>query len=350
MREHRNNIGVLRLLLASCVIIGHAPEILDGDRHREPLSIIFNTLSLGDVAVDAFFALSGYLITNSLVRSENIKMYFLNRIARIYPAFLVCFFFCAFILAPLVGGHPFENLGGTIFNAITLHPPPQYRGELSGLPQPVINGAMWSISYEFRCYLFIGALFLLGLLSKKWIILCAALACTILLCFSASDLIPVTYDLWVPKGDWAFGTPRLDIRLLAMFLAGVCVFLFKTEFYRYVNEYVAFACSVLMAVALCFKELADFGIATCGVVVLFWFCFRARIGFLQTINDRWDISYGTYLYGWPAAVVILFFWRRISPLELALVSLFIALCAGSLSWFVLEMHVQRMVKKLSVYR
>jgi peptidoglycan/LPS O-acetylase OafA/YrhL len=350
MKHHKNNIGVVRLLLAACVIVGHAPEILDGNRHREPLTMLFKTVSLGDVAVDAFFALSGYLITNSLLRSQNIKLYFINRIARIYPAFLVAYFICALVLAPLLGGHPLKNLGGTIFNAFTLHPPPIYNGELKGLPLPVINGAMWSISYEFRCYLVVGALFMLGLLRRKSFVISAGLVLLVLLCFSATGAIPQSYDHWIPKGDWVFGTPRLDVRLLAMFGAGVCVCLFKPEFDRYVTGYAAVACSAALVVALAFNYSFDLGISTFGTVALFWFCFKADIGFLQKLNDRWDISYGTYLYGWPVAITLVFFLRGISPLQLAVTSLILALLAGSLSWFGMEVHVQRFVKRLKSQR
>jgi peptidoglycan/LPS O-acetylase OafA/YrhL len=89
MDSNKNNIGFLRLLFASFVIIGHSPELLDGNRNREPLSMIFHTISLGDLAVDGFFLLSGFLITKSMVNSRSFCRFLERRVFRIYPAFML---------------------------------------------------------------------------------------------------------------------------------------------------------------------------------------------------------------------------------------------------------------------
>lgn len=56
----------------------------------------------------------------------------------------------------------------------------------------------------------------------------------------------------------------------------------------------------------------------------------------RSSNDKWDISYGVYLYGWPVATAIFFFDREISPVALAALTLPLAALFGAASWFGLE--------------
>jgi len=84
-----NNFGFLRLLLATLVIISHSPELLYPNHQREILSSIFDTITFGELAVDSFFLISGYLILQSFKNSTTLKSYFFKRCLRIYPAFVV---------------------------------------------------------------------------------------------------------------------------------------------------------------------------------------------------------------------------------------------------------------------
>ena len=63
--ERRNHFTVLRLFLASLVIVGHAAELTDGNTSRELFHRMGARLTAGDFAVDAFFVISGYLILQS---------------------------------------------------------------------------------------------------------------------------------------------------------------------------------------------------------------------------------------------------------------------------------------------
>jgi peptidoglycan/LPS O-acetylase OafA/YrhL len=96
-----NNFNFLRLLFALLVLVSHAPELADGNRSRELLTRMFHTLSFGEVAVDGFFLLSGYLIVQSWERHPNLWDFGQWRLRRIYPAFVVACLVCIFVLAPL---------------------------------------------------------------------------------------------------------------------------------------------------------------------------------------------------------------------------------------------------------
>jgi peptidoglycan/LPS O-acetylase OafA/YrhL len=81
--RHRNAFGFLRLLFASLVIVSHATELFDGNREREPLTRLFGTISFGDLAVDGFFIISGYLVVGSYLKRPAIGEYLLTQARRL---------------------------------------------------------------------------------------------------------------------------------------------------------------------------------------------------------------------------------------------------------------------------
>ena len=62
-RPARNRqFDLMRLALALMVLLAHAPEITDGDRSRELLArFTHGAMTFGDLGVDGFFLLSGFL-------------------------------------------------------------------------------------------------------------------------------------------------------------------------------------------------------------------------------------------------------------------------------------------------
>lgn len=99
--NRNNNFNFLRLLFASLVIVSHAPELRDGNRSREILTRIFGSISFGELAVDGFFLLSGYLIVQSWHHGPELGSFFSKRIRRIYPAFIIASLFCIAVVVPL---------------------------------------------------------------------------------------------------------------------------------------------------------------------------------------------------------------------------------------------------------
>ena len=105
-----NNFNLLRFIFASLVIFSHVPELRDGNRSNEILTRVFGTISFGEMAVDSFFILSGFLIVKSWQDGKCVARFLISRILRIYPGFLFASLICAFIIGPIYGyGDYFHN-------------------------------------------------------------------------------------------------------------------------------------------------------------------------------------------------------------------------------------------------
>jgi len=336
-----NGIGALRLFFASLVIVSHSPEMLDGSLRREPLFNLFGTLSSGDLAVDAFFLISGYLIAASFAASSSLVSYFRKRVLRIYPAFVVCSLLCVFVVAPLAGAdlsalRPAD--WGRLSYRLLMLKSPEVAGAFQGLPYPALNGSAWTISYEFRCYVLAAALGLVGLYRKggRWAFLgltVAMIAGNLVLALAAPGL---TAPNWLVA---TFGEPHQQARLTTAFMIGTCFWLFNAEL-ALRARYAAVA--ALGLVGLMFvPAVAETALFLLGGYVLFWIAFKVTWKPLHTINAKDDVSYGVYLYAWPIGALLIWFWRDIPAPLLALLTFLGALACGRASWLAVEKPAMR---------
>src|ERR1700748_1843476 len=87
--RRENNFDILRLVLAIVVVFFHAGSI-SGSPELAWLSDVFS----GHLAVEGFFAISGFLIFASYERSQSLKDYFLRRAGRILPGYWLATIFC----------------------------------------------------------------------------------------------------------------------------------------------------------------------------------------------------------------------------------------------------------------
>lgn len=328
-----NNFGSIRLALASLVILSHSPELIDGNNSREILTNIFGTISFGELAVDGFFIVSGFLIAKSF-RDSSLSAYFAKRIVRIYPGFLVCFALCAFVLAPLVVGAgalmPVTVIAG-FGEAIRLRPP-LAAGGFPDVAFASLNGSLWTIAHEFRCYVIAAVCGLLGLYrpSGKWIFLALTAFLLVVTAVLAADLA-----LPFPT---AVSARAAAIRLTGMFFVGTCFFLFR--------DYIAFPkwagvfSAAMLLVALFSPPLAELAVATFGAYLIFWIAYAIPVGRLEAFTRKQDLSYGIYLYAWPIQNSFIYWLGIQNHLLLSAITLVIAAAMASLSWRFVEKPAQ----------
>src|ERR1700722_19521297 len=103
--RRENNFDFMRLSLAVLVIYSHGYALGLGSEDSEPfIRFTGGQVSGGVIAVNAFFVMSGFLITASAERSRGVGSFLQKRVARIYPAFVVAALLTATFVIPLSGG------------------------------------------------------------------------------------------------------------------------------------------------------------------------------------------------------------------------------------------------------
>ena len=330
----RNNFGLIRLLLAACVVFGHTPELIDGSRVREPLTNIFGVLSLGEVSVDGFFLISGYLLTSSLVRKPALLPYFVNRIGRIYPGFVVAFVFCVLVVAPLADA-PSPPLHMLLRNIVQLAllQPPSAEGVFDGAPFPVLNGSMWTICYEFGCYVLLALLSVTGVLRRPALVLTAC--CCLLLVLAVRLRVDLaTFSLETG------GSPQNVVRFASAFLWGSTLKLWLTHPRR--RGWAAVASAVVVLLALGNRWCAEPVLIVAGGYALICAAEWPFSRWASAVGTRTDVSYGLYLYAWPVQNLLIWKLRLTDPLAVSGLTLLCALPLAFLSWTLVERKAVRL--------
>lgn len=328
---HKNNFNFFRLLFASLVLLSHAPELIDGNRSRELLTRLFGSLSFGELSVDGFFLLSGYLIVKSWAKEPHALKYMQKRILRIYPAFIVASIIGAFVVGPL-GAIPSEYFAqfriwsfikGTLFLQSTITPT-----VFAGQSNPAVNSSMWTIFYEFQCYLLVMVLGMLGAVKQRRVWL--GLSICLLLASAAHR-----FGYWPLNGDHPAVIPvaRNLLRLATVFFVGGCFYLFREKI-KFDAKLAMIAAMILVA-GMFWASAAEIFLAIFGGYLLFYLGFRP-IAALRQFNRLPDISYGLYLYGWPVQKLLLWYWPNLSPWALFPLSLAASAAMGFISWHLVE--------------
>jgi peptidoglycan/LPS O-acetylase OafA/YrhL len=334
-KSRDNNFDSLRLIFAVLVIFSHSFPLTRGSNATEPLSILTRgQVTFGNISVWGFFVISGFLITRSWQRSPRISKYLVRRISRIYPGFVVNAIIAALVVVPIAADPSTYfpvSLSSFLLNTLRLQSfeyPPVFVHN----PGSALNGALWSVPFEFWCYLGIIVLGLSRLLRRRWVVV-------LLLFLVIGFHLYLDITGWLPGGGILgriFGFPVFWAVVLPFFLAGTIFQLYGG--YRLLRAPFVIIAVVLLLSANFIPHALIVAIPTCGAYLLMTLAYWP---FLHPLNlgHFGDFSYGTYLYAYPIQqLLVQYAHGHISPWLLFAQATPLTLIAGVLSWFLIERH------------
>ena len=318
-------LDLLRIVFALLVLLAHAPELTDGNNSRELLARSTHSgFTFGVLGVDGFFLLSGFLIVQSWEHNPELLNFLKKRVLRIVPGYLVAAFLSILVVGLIAPGEPqfFRHIRPLALAVSLLRlSVPATPLVFPGMPFFLANGSLWSINYEFRCYILVAVFGMCGLIRRR------------LFCVFVAALFACV----------AF-TPYLKAsrpELIATYFVGACFYLFR-ERIRFRPVFALLAGFAMIALGLNARTI-ELGFVLFGGYLLFYF---AQLPLKEAIAWKAfpDISYGIYLYGWP--VESLWIWyHHGSPWITVLISVPACMALGWLSWECVERPMLKLKRR-----
>jgi peptidoglycan/LPS O-acetylase OafA/YrhL len=320
----RNHLGAIRLGLATTVALTHAQAV--GFGHQPHLG----STKIGELAVDAFFVLSGFLLAGSYLRLNSIPRYLWHRFLRIMPGFWVCLVITALVVAPLVAWMQ------------TRSPTSVFVGEqssfdyllqncalgirqfgITGLPQGVpepdnLNGSLWTLGFEALCYAAVIGLGLIGALKRR-----------------PEITLAIVTALWIATATHAMGFDLVPqqrmLRFVLMFLLGSVIYLYADAI-PIGRWYAVIALVLLLASLLLLPEYRSVGGPALAYLCLWLAVVRPPQGIWRS-----DLSYGLYVYHWPVLqLLVVAELPDLGEPTFIVIAVTLATAAAGLSWFLVE--------------
>lgn len=329
------SFDTIRLIAAALVVFSHSFLLATGSEETEPL---YGTgQNAGIYGVFVFFILSGFLIVESAKRSDGLIDYVQKRLLRIAPALVVSTLLTVYVICPpfavngaisfILGENTFNEAmraiflrsGGLYFPDVAFYAP---SSETDFLPN-VANGVLWTIRLEVIGYALIGLLMVMGLLDGRRQVVSVAIALGII-------GVSYTYGRTVST-EWIYQF----YFVIPALLCGV-VMNWLVQFHR-PRGWIAAMFTLGFIPAVYYHVLPEVFVFI-AVYPLIWL---GTVDFNPLAGI--DMSYGTYLYGWPVTQVI----RSIAGDELTGYQLFlwalpVTMLVALASWHFVEKPALRL--------
>lgn len=322
-----NNFDGLRLAAAFAVLVGHSVPLTG---RGDPPTV--GGVPFFDLAVYAFFSMSGFLIATSWIDRPRPGSFLRRRALRIFPALIAVVMISVFVLGPTMTALRFPEYFSSpttwsYLGNVTLFASYKLPGVFLDNPIGVVNGSLWTLGPEFVCYLLILAI---GV-------------CARLLVPAAARSVRLTSYLMMAAtiGTVALAFPELGKGLAAPALA--MVFFFAAAALAEVAHGRGPLPLWPIPVALALWA-AGVVLIPGSIVVLGWLFLpyslialgQASVPVVRRAARFGDISYGVYLWAFPVQQVT---WLLMPDAPLLLNVAVVAAATGAIgcaSWHVIE--------------
>jgi len=187
----------------------------------------------------------------------------------------------------------------------------------------------------------VAALGLVGILERRTVALgiTAALYCIVIwvVAFGSPVIPPGVIHQIVFN---AIGAPFEASYLTAIFMSGVCARLYREKL-NFRPSFLGAAFAIFaVAVLLLPQPFPILAAGMAGVYVLLWAAISLKSRILQSINNKYDFSYGIYLYAWPVASLIIVEGQKdhltVGPIVLTGLTALFATFIAIPSWYLIE--------------
>ena len=325
MGQEGNNFTVIRLLLALAVVVSHAFSVTTGAVMDEPLAASTG-FTLGEHAVNGFFVISGFLVTMSFDK-RGWRDYVIARTLRIAPGLIVATLVVALLLGGAMTSLSLTDylsspglrrfIGATLssFKSNIALP-----GVFAENPFKFPMGTVWTLKYEVLCYAGVLAFGLTGLLRSR----AASLALVMGLALSLMAL-----DLLRPEAPKGVET---SLRLPLIFAFGGALYVWRNRVRLSGIVVLLLAAATWLASGTFLYKTLLFLASSYGVM---WLAIAPALT-RWSYEPKADLSYGTYLYGWPVQQTLHALVPAASAAALLLPALAITLAVAAVSWFLVE--------------
>lgn len=341
-----NNLDFIRLFLAIIVFFAHVNRLTGSDT----IAAYTKWFSLGDLAVQCFFVISGFLIFMSFETTNGIKSYFQKRFRRIYPAyftvivfsFMIGIFFTDLIFTQY-GVESVKYLAANLIFMNFLQPelPQVFSSNL----HPEVNGSLWTIKIEVMFYISVPILAIIFRKLQKFR-LHLIIGFYIL---SYIYLIATTEIANNRHGFWEQLPQQLPGQL-TYFLGGALLYYYFDLFKKRSHLLFVISAFVFVVCSIFNSEILNILLPISLAVIVIYAAFAFPV--FKKFGKYGDYSYGVYIFHYPILQFLISagLYEYLNDFLALIISAVLVALAALLSWNFIEkpaLQPSRKIKKAS---